>query len=335
MGNSYSHFSQYEREAIETELRVGLSQAEIAKRICRSRSSVCREIRRGSKSGRYLAQVAHKTALVKSHKPRRSAILNDSQAWNYVLELLREKLSPAQISGRLKLEHPDRPEFHMCAETIYRHIYIMPRGELRTQVLEFLRQGRKKRRPRARGEDRRGQITNMTLIADRPEEAEGREVPGHWEGDLILGAKHGSAIGTLVERKSRLVLLVKLPGADAASALKAFTRAFDRVPEGFKESLTYDRGKEMAKHEKLTETTGVKVFFADPHSPWQRGSNENMNGLLRQYFPKGTDLSAISWQELRKVERSLNSRPRAMHDFYTPQEVWKSILTNQPVALGL
>jgi IS30 family transposase len=219
-------------------------------------------------------------------------------------------------------------------ETIYRYVYVMPKGDLRTEVLEYLRQGRKKRRPRARGVDRRGQITNMRTIKERPLEVENREVPGHWEGDLIKGKANGSAIGTLVERTTRYVLLAKMKACDAETALKAFTRALHRVPEELRKTMTYDRGKEMARHQDLAERACIEVFFADPHAPWQRGTNENTNGLLREYFPKGIDLSKISTRALRKVEKELNERPRKVHGFYTAGEMYRAILSGKPVALG-
>jgi transposase, IS30 family len=175
----------------------------------------------------------------------------------------------------------------------------------------------------------------MRLIKERPAEVEERLVPGHWEGDLIKGKSNASSIGTLVERSTRYTLLVKLKSADAETALAGFAKALKRIPEHLRETLTYDRGKEMAQHEKLTKQTGTKVFFADPHSPWQRGTNENTNGLLRQYFPKGMDLSEVTQRELTKTEKELNSRPRKVHGFYTPAEMFKSILTGEPVALGV
>ena len=175
----------------------------------------------------------------------------------------------------------------------------------------------------------------MTTIDERPEEIENRLIPGHWEGDLIKGKLNGSAIGTLVERTTRYTLLVKMNGSDAKTALKAFKKALERIPEVMRKSLTYDRGKEMALHETLSKKTNVKVFFADPHSPWQRGTNENTNGLIREYFPKGTDLSMVTSRELRKVENELNERPRKVHGFYTAGEMYRSILTGKPVALGV
>jgi len=333
MGKQYSHLSSYEREQIASGIRAGLGPTEIGRSLGRPTSTVSREITRNSKN-HYDEVVAQKVADSRASIPRITAKLDHEGLWNYVYDLLGKHWSPELISGRLKAEFMSDQTMQASAETIYRYLYVMPKGELRSEVLSFLRQSHKKRRPRGRGKDRRGNITNMRLIAERPEEVENREVPGHWEGDLIKGKGNGSAIGTLVERNSRYVMLVKLKNAEARTCLLGFTKAFRRVPEHLRKTMTYDRGKEMAQHEKLTSRTGVKVYFADPHSPWQRGSNENMNGLIRDFFPKGMDLSELSQRDLTRVEKLLNSRARKIHKFYTPHEVYTSILTGKPVALG-
>ncbi len=222
----------------------------------------------------------------------------------------------------------------LSAETIYVGLYVLPRGTLRRALLAALRQAHKTRRPRSRGTDRRGQIPNMTLLAERPADVATRTVPGHWEGDLIKGARNGSAIGTLVERTSRLVILARLEGTDAQSACDGFTKKLRHVPAALRKTLTYDRGKEMAEHEQLAQRLAIQVFFADPHSPWQRGSNENTNGLLRQYLPKGTDLSPYTQQELNTIAQRLNTRPRKCLDWATPLEVFTQLRHHSPVALG-
>lgn len=218
---------------------------------------------------------------------RRPRKLLSNMSWNGVLYLLRSRYSPEQIAGRLQVEHPNEPGMQASHETIYRHVYVMPKGDL-----GYLRQGRKKRRPRARGADRRGQITDMRTIAERPAEVENREIPGHWEGDLIKGKANGPAIGTVVERTTRHALLVKM---------KAFERALRRVPVELRKTMTYDRGREMARHEELAKRARIEVFFADPHSPWQRGTNE---------------------------------RPRKVHGFYTAGAMCRAVLSGEPVALG-
>lgn len=336
MDKPYRHLTVYERDMIETGLRTSKSQAEIAQMIGRPRSTVTRELQRNrpDPTTTYDSRSALKLSRQRASVPRRPCKLLSTVLWDRILSLLRSRHSPEQISGRLKLEHPNEPCMQASHETIYRYVYVMPKGDLRTEVLEYLRQGRKKRRPRARGVDRRGQITNMRTIKERPLEVENREVPGHWEGDLIKGKANGSAIGTLVERTTRYVLLAKMKACDAETALKAFTRALHRVPEELRKTMTYDRGKEMARHQDLAERACIEVFFADPHAPWQRGTNENTNGLLREYFPKGIDLSKISTRALRKVEKELNERPRKVHGFYTAGEMYRAILSGKPVALG-
>jgi transposase, IS30 family len=212
-------------------------------------------------------------------------------------------------------------------ETIYSAVYLVPRGALRTELIACLRQGRSTRKPRTRGTDRRGQIPNMQSIHVRPPEVDDRLIPGHWEGDLIKGAGNRSSVGTLVERTSGFVVLAKMSSASAADALESFGKALKAIPEVLRKTLTYDQDKEMSYHDALTLRTGVQVYFADPHSPWQRGSNENTNGLLRQYLPKGTDLSVYSQAELNQIALSLNTRPRKRHDFRTPLQVYNEHLS--------
>jgi len=223
---------------------------------------------------------------------------------------------------------------HLSSETIYVGLYVLPRGALRSELLAAWRQARKARRPRARGTDRRGQIPNMTPIVERPPEVATRIVPGHWEGDLIKGARNGSAVGTLVERTTRVLLLARMEGTDATSARLGFTKKLRHVPAPLRKTLTYDRGKEMAEHARLAERLNIRVFFADPYSPWQRGTNENTNGLLRQYLPKGTDLSGYTQRELNAIAHRLNTRPRKCLNFATPLEVYAHLRHHSPVALG-
>jgi IS30 family transposase len=258
----------------------------------------------------------------------------DPWLWHYVQTALAEGYSPEQIAGRLRREYPDDMGRHLSTETIYAALYVLPRGALRSELLAALRQARKARRPRARGTDRRGQIPNMTPIAERPAEVATRTVPGHWEGDLIKGARNGSAVGTLVERTTRLVILARMEGTDARSARQGFTKKLRHVPTLLRKTLTYDRGKEMAEHEQLAQRLAIQIFFADPYSPWQRGSNENTNGLLRQYLPKGTDLSGYTQRELNAIAHRLNTRPRKCLDFATPLEVYAQLRHPSPVALG-
>ncbi len=257
--------------------------------------------------------------------PRGQARL-DSLAWGLVLTLLDWKWSPQQIAGTLKRVFPNEPRRHVSHETIYTAIYALARGELRRQLIACLRQGRGTRLPRTRGTDRRGQIPDMVSIHVRPPEVEDQVMPGNWEGDFIKGAGNKSSVGVLVERTSRLVLLAKMQDATAASALAGFSAKLNSIAEPMRRSFTYDQGKEMSRHKELSAATGVKVYFCDPHSPWQRGTCENTNGLLRQYLPKGTDLSVFSQDELDAIADSLNNRPRATHGFNTPLAVFSHLL---------
>jgi len=238
------------------------------------------------------------------------------------MPLLKSFNSPEQISGILKRMYPDDKTMQVSHETIYRAIYVIPRGALRKELIACLRQSRKSRRPRTRGEDRRGNIPNMVSIHERPSEIEERIIPGHWEGDLIKGARNATSIGTLVERTSLFVTLVKLDSATAKDVEQGFAHILNRIDAQKRLSMTYDQGREMAWHELLATETGIKVYFADPHSPWQRGRNENTNGLLRQYLPKGTDLSIYSQQELDEIAWKLNTRPRKTLNFRCPAEIF-------------
>jgi IS30 family transposase len=224
--------------------------------------------------------------------------------------------------------YPTDPTQHVSHETIYTAIYAQPRGELRRQLIACLRHGHSTRMSRTRGTDRRGQIPDMVSIHVRPPEIEDRLLPGHWEGDFIKGAGNQSSVGVLVERTSRLVLLAKMEDATAASALAGFSAKLNSIPEPLRQSFTYDQGKELTRHQELAAATGVSVYFCDPHSPWQRGTCENTNGLLRQYLPKGTDLSVYTQDELDAIADSLNSRPRATHAFHSPFEVFAATLAS-------
>jgi len=331
----YTHLSAEDRETLSLGLTQGESLRALARVLGRAPSTLCREYARNTTRGRpYRACTAQSQAAIRARQPRRSRKLLDSWLWQYVRTHLAEGCSPEQIVGRLQRAYPDEMGKQLSAETIYAGLYVLPRGILRSELLAALRQARKARRPRARGTDRRGQIHNMTPIAERPAEVVARTVPGHWEGDLIKGARNGSAVGTLVERTTRLVILARMDGTDARSAREGFTKTLRHVPALLRKTLTYDRGKEMAEHERLAERLAIRVFFADPYSPWQRGTNENTNGLLRQYLPKGTDLSGYTQRELNAIAHRLNTRPRKCLDFATPLEVYAQLRHHSPVALG-
>jgi IS30 family transposase len=296
----------------------------------RAPSTISREVRRmGPYAVLYSPAHALFRALERRKECRRGArkLVTGSRLFEHVASSLREGWSPLQIAGRLRrMDEAARPGT-VSHESIYTALYALPRGELKRELIAHLRQGRQNRRPRSRGTDRRrGFVTDDIKIAERPEEIAGRLIPGHWEGDLIKGAANRSAVGTLVERTSRLVLLARMDALDAETTRCAFERSFENVPEPFRKSLTYDRGTEMARHSELTANTGIKVWFCDPYSPWQRASNENANGLIRQYLPKGTDLSPFSQDQLNEIAERLNNRPRKVLDFETPNEVFARLV---------
>jgi IS30 family transposase len=324
---TYNELTLEERVEMQQRLESGDSLRAIGRSLGRSASTISRECRRvGTERAAYKAQAAQQHSQVCRKKPRVTRKLGDAALWETVQALLRARWSPEQIAGILARGFPDAASYRVSHETIYSAVYLVPRGELRKELIGCLRQGRSTRKPRTRGADRRGQIPNMQSIHVRPPEIEDRRVPGHWEGDLIKGAGNRSSVGTLVERTSGFVVLAKMSSASAADALESFGKSLKDIPEALRKTLTYDQGKEMSYHAALTLRTGVQVYFADPHSPWQRGSNENTNGLLRQYLPKGTDLSVYSQAELNQIALSLNTRPRKRHQFRTPLEVYNDHL---------
>jgi IS30 family transposase len=333
MGTRYAQLCAEERGTIVALLSRGASQREIARVLGRSSSTISRELRRngqrkrGARIGRptrpYNAIEAGLRAGRLRRKARRARKLRfDSPLWAKVRELLGRRWSPREIASKLRQQHPDEPAWHVSHETIYTAIYAAPRGAIRRELVALLRQHKCARRPRGQGANRRGQLEDMVSIHVRPPEVEARLVPGHWEGDFIKGARNKSAIGVLVCRKTLLVRLARMRDCSAAAALEGFQQALAGVPAPLRQTLTYDQGKEMALHKQLTEMTGTKVFFADPHSPWQRGICENTNGLLRQYFPKGTDLSELTQDDLNAVAWEMNTRPRRSLGYHCPTEMF-------------
>jgi IS30 family transposase len=325
-----------DRCRIEDLLAEGYCPARIAVFLGRHRSTIGRELERGwDEAGkRYRATLAQAKVDQAAHRPRPGRLEANPRLRGEVVRGLATRHSPEQIAGRLRRDHPDDPEMWVSHETIYQALYVQPRGELAREVRqaikggEALRTGRTARRHQGR-QPRQGPISNMVSISERPAEAADRAIPGHWEGDLIIGAGGKSAIGTLVERCSGVVLLLHLPmDHTAATGAAAMREAIPRLPEILRRSLTWDQGSEMAKHAEITAATGLPIYFADPHSPWQRASNENTNGLLRQYFPKGTDLSVWGPGYLDLVAAELNARPRKRHNWATPAEVLDQILSN-------
>ena len=329
---TYHHLSPFEREELSRGLAQGLSLRAIASALRRSPSSLSREVRRNAVLTGYRAYSADRHAWKRTLIPRQKpfTVLRPI-LWQTIQDKLRLQWSPEQISSWLQ-ETYDEATMHVSHETIYAGLYVLPRGTLRKELLSHLRQRHRQRRKRGKLlHDRRGQIPDLVSVHDRPAEAEGREIAGHWEGDLILGKGKRGAIATLVERKTRYIMLCKLSAPSAEQAWRKIAKRFSELPEDLRKSLTYDRGREMARHAKLTKAAKVKVYFCDPQSPWQRGTNENTNGLLRQYFPKGMDMTTVTTKDLRFVEERLNGRPRKVLRFLTPHEVFTSHLR---VALG-
>jgi len=321
MGKCYNQLSVDERNQMQRGLNAGQSLRSLARSMNRSPGTLSRECGRGGSRHSYDAVRGRDWAQTQRRRGPCKLLPGNPLTEQVHALILERTWSPEQIAGRLRVEHPDDSSQRVCHETIYQHIYAHPAGELKKMLIDALRKGHQKRLSRNRGKDRRGGIKNMRSIRERSEEAQSREVPGHWEGDLIKGAFNGSAIGTLVDRSTRFVILAKVDDSSAEAVLEGFSRRLRTLPKALRKTLTYDQGREMARHEELEKRTQLLVYFADPHSPWQRPTNENTNGLLRQYFPKGTDLSQYSQQYLTKVANEMNNRPRKSLGFRTPAEV--------------
>ena len=316
-----------EREEISLGLHRGEAFTAIAGRLGRTTSTVSREVAgNGGRSG-YRAWRAHERARERARRPKVPKLACPRLA-SQVTEWLETWWSPEEIARRLRLEFPDDPMMWVSHETIYQALFVQGRGELRRELARCLRTGRAARRPRGRIETR-SRIRDMVMISERPAEVADRAVPGHWEGDLIIGKDCKSAVGTLVERATRYVMLLHLPdGRNAHAVDEAMRRAIATLPGELFRTITWDQGKELAFHAAFTVDTGVQVYFCDPHSPWQRGSNENTNGLLRQYMPKGTDLSVHTAEDLARFARSLNNRPRETLGFMKPSERLAELLAH-------
>lgn len=328
------HFilTKKDRERIEKWSYENISKKTMAERIGCNRCTIYRELFRGTDSqGVYRASYAHKKAIsrIRSRKLGKRRIFRNKKLQQYIHQGLKKEWSPFQIATKLKELYTDE-SMHISHEAIYQYIYVLPRGSLKKTLVEGLRQSRKYRRTqrqKTQDEETRGKIADMLSIHERPQEVESRVIPGHWEGDLIIGKYKRSAIATLVERTTRYTMLVPLPkGKDAFSVREALAKRLVKLPQHLAKTLTYDQGKEMSQHKQFTIDTGIQVYFADPASPWQRGTNENTNGLIRQYFPKGTDFSLVTNKELRRVEDRLNGRPRAVIGFKFPKEVFYELV---------
>ena len=321
---AYRRFNINEREELSRYLAMDYSYRDIAICLGRNISTISREITCHScHSWNYRAVAAQKQARSKAIEPRRKRKLDTNERLrNFVCQHLAKRWSPEQIVKRLKVLYPADMEMHVSHETIYAYLYVHPRGYLKRQMVKQLRRKHVNRRIRDKERKKSNPIQDYVSIDERPAEINSRKIAGHWEGDLIMGPLNKSALGTLVERTTRLTLLVKLSKKDAASVCEAFTEKFNALPSKIKKSLTYDQGQEMADHKLFTENTKVKVYFAHPHAPWERGTSENTNMLVRDFFPRGTSFSKITEAKLQEVQDLLNDRPRKVLNWYTPHEVF-------------
>jgi len=328
----YQQLQYEERIAIASFQAQGLSIRAMARILNRAASSISREILRNAPSGQYSCMFAQKRRNRRRVFCRAAPkLVTGSALFDHVCELLKRKWSPEQIAIYLQRHHPNDSHQRVSHETIYNAIYAMPRGELRKDLIALMRRAQAKRMPRSRGVERRGKIADMVSVHCRPPEASSRLFPGHWESDLIKGKGNASAVGSLVERSSRLLILVHLPGpkpGSAATVLEAFTQKLRSIALPMRQSLTHDQGGEMARHKELAANANIAVYFCDPHSPWQRGTNENTNGLVRQYLPKGTDLSGYSQDQLDAIADEINNRPRKTLNAHSPLEVYRNLLLN-------
>jgi transposase, IS30 family len=346
-----------ERDEITIGTARGESERSMARRLGRAPSTIMREIDKNGRCagamGRYRARhrfgadrggwdaksgyrgsVAQARSEERVSRPKRGKLDRNPELREAVKDLLKKKYSPEQIAGLLPKIYPDRPEMRVSHETVYKWIYVQGRGELRRELRQCLRTGRAQRKPRKRtsATETRGRIPGMVNISERPPEAADRAVPGHWEGDLIIGKNQASQIGTLVERSSGFVQLLHLPQGRTADVVAAeMIQAVKALPDELRRTLTWDQGKEMAEHARISIDADIDIYFCDPHSPWQRGSNENTNGLLRQYFPKGTDLSVHPAEYLAEVAIELNNRPRKRYGFDSPAQVLNRLLSQPPM----
>lgn len=324
----YNHLTISERETLSNFLVRGSQLTDIANAMGRDKSTLSREISK-CRLGRFgyrafTAQVLYQQRQQIAKRPKK--IENNPELQEYIHQHLKLDWSPEQIANRLKMEYSREPNMQISHESIYTYLYVLARGELKRELVSHLRQERHLRRKRSNSHNQRGKIPNMISIEERPKEVEDRTIPGHWEGDLIVGKGRNSALGTLVERTTRTTILVPLKEKSALAVRKAFAKETRKLPGQMKLSLTYDRGTEMSQHELFTKETKIQVYFADPYSPWQRGTNENTNGLIRRYFPKGTDFNKIKRKEIKRVQDQLNGRPRKVLEYFTPFEIFDKLL---------
>lgn len=331
--NLYARLSETEREEISRGLAQEVSQSDIAKKLHRDKGTISRELKRHGGRLAYRAHYAQKQSVKKaaSRKQGHRILLKNKRLRTCVHKGLRKHWSPDEIVERMEMEYPQDMSMRISSEAIYQYIYVLPRGALKKELISLLRQERKYRRAKngrkGKTGETRGKIADMLSIEERPKEVADRIIPGHWEGDLVVGRYNRSAIATLVERVTRYTLLIYLgEKRDAITVRKAIAKAVKNLPKELKKTLTYDQGKEMSEHKKFVISTGMTVYFAHPGSPWERGTNENTNGLVREYFPKGTEFDKVPRSEIKRVQRELNDRPRAVLNYYKPKEIFTSLV---------
>lgn len=327
--NKYKRLGLVEREEISRMLAQKCSFQSIAKSLGRNVSTISREVGAGScNKYTYRAGTAQARSVRNSAKRKVGKyFLNDNlRLKRYVYRKLRLKWSPTQIAKTLKKAYPTDMTMRISPESIYTYLFVLPRGTLKKELLACLRQNRKHRHKQRRGVEAMRKLEDMLSIEERPKEVEDRIIPGHWEGDLIVGKNNRSALGTLVERTTRTTILIPVKSKSAEDVAKAFAKEVKKLPKQMKLTMTYDQGREMANHKLFTDITGIKVYFAHPRSPWERGTNENTNGLIRQYFPKGTDFNKVSRYEVKRAQHQLNGRPRKTLDYCTPYEVFNKLI---------
>ncbi|MEK7762941.1 MAG: IS30 family transposase [Nitrospirota bacterium] len=329
--NKYKRLNGLEREEISRMLAQKCSFQQIAKSLGRFTSTISREVMAGScNKYTYRASKAQARAVRNSGKRRAGKYdLDDNlRLKRYVYRKLRLKWSPTQIAETLKKDYPNGMTMRIAPESIYTYLFVLPKGTLKKELLACLRQNRKHRHRQRRGVEAKRKLEDMLSIEERPKEVEDRIIPGHWEGDLIVGKNNRSALGTLVERTTRTTILIPVKSKSAEDVGKAFAKEVSKLPQQMKLTMTYDQGREMANHKLFTNITGVKVYFAHPRSPWERGTNENTNGLIRQYFPKGTDFTKVSRYEVKRAQHQLNGRPRKTLGYCTPYEVFNKLINS-------
>lgn len=329
---NYKRLSDLEREEISRMLSQKYSLNDIAKALGRYTSTISREINRGG-CNKYTYRAAKAQNRARRNAAKRKTgkyRLNDNpELWKYIRQKLKKKKwSPRQIAEELEIDYPEDMTMRIAPETIYTYIYVLPRGALKKELTASLRRSHKRRYKQSREVKIERKLEDMLSIEERPKEVEDRIIPGHWEGDLIVGRYNQSALGTLVERTTRTTILIPIKDRKAETVAKAFAKEVKKLPKQMKLSMTYDQGREMAQHKLFTNITGVKVYFAHPRSPWERGTNENTNGLIRQFFPKGTDFNKVTRYEVKKVQDLLNGRPRQTLGFKKPYQVFNQLITN-------